>query len=190
MALSKEDKRDVAEIVAAVVSGVLEAQRTQAPPLPIDASDPRSVLQQWRKGGARHDVRQVAGMLSLIDGSHASYAGTGGVLATVPAELEVDFTKHPSGVITNVLCAFDAAVAHYDAEFRRLKTDAYRAAGDSPEHLAELEKQRIRYVQANNYFRCRAHLLNSLVAKTLDSEDVKLIFKQGEAPPAAEVAAE
>jgi hypothetical protein len=186
--LTKEDKRDVAEIVAAVVSGLIGELRAQPAPLPPDASDPRSALAQMRKGGPPHEVRSVTGMLKLYDGSHSTYRGTGKVLGPVPATLTVDFTKHPSGVITELQWDTRPAVEFCDAEFRQVKAQAYADSADSPEHLQDLEKQRIKYVQANNYFRFTAHVLNALIGKSIEDPEVALLFTPD--PPVAAAAAE
>jgi hypothetical protein len=190
MSLTKEDRKDIAEIVGSIVAGVLDGQKHQ---LPLDPSDPRHQLQAWRRGGAPHDVRKVTGLLALIDGSSGShYHGSGKVIARVAAELEVDYTKHPSGLITNLECDFAEAIAFYDREFRAAKSEAYAASVDSPEHAQALEKERIKFVQANRYFRCHQHLLNTLIAKSLDDADVRLVFAPDTSPtpigsvPAAE----
>jgi hypothetical protein len=160
----------------------------------IKPEDPRGFVQMHREAAradARsRDVREIHGMLKLIDGSHATYRGSGRVLGTVAAKLTVDFTKNPAGVIIEVQYPFDLAVEAYDKEFRAAKAADYAASEGSPEHEQHLEKERLQFIRANNYFRCTAHVLNSLVGRLLTGdEDVKLIFTP-DAPTDAAAAAE
>jgi hypothetical protein len=194
--LSESDLEIVAKVAAEtsarVIAGVLEAQRALPVQLPPEAADPRSALYQMRKGGPAHDLGEIVGELAWQDRTNvASHPGTGSIAAKGRVRVRYDRTKDPRGLIYEVVedeGSTEPVINFLDGSFRKEKDEAYRLSVDSPEHLAELEKQRVRYIQQNLYYRFRLTVLNAMIGRTLEDPEVRMIFTPD--APAAEKAAE
>jgi hypothetical protein len=173
-------------------TAALEILRPQSQPLA--ASDPRTIISQVRAAARAnpHDIGEVAGELAWQDRTNVpSHPGTGSIVAKGRVRVRYDRTKDPRGLIFEVVeeeGSAEPVIEFLGGSFRREKDEAYRLSTDSPEHLAELEKQRVRYIQQNLYYRFRLTVLNALVGKTLEDPEVRMIFTPDER--SAEAAAE